>query len=214
MTGIAGIDLAGVPERPTGYALLKGMKASRVKVLYSNQEIIEEVIFSKPELVSIDAPLGLPKGRHCFSPECKKCAGKSYMREAERELVRRGIRVFPCGFMGMQKLTLRGIDLAKKLKKKGYKVIESYPGSVQDILGIPRKKKGLEELRRGLIGYGIKGAFAERKVSDHELDAITSALVGKMFLQGKTISLGLKSEERIVVPALGQTTLKKPLNKP
>lgn len=114
---VIGIDLAGVPERPTGFALIDKKLNSQTKNLFTDKELIEETLAVKPDLVSIDAPLGLPLGRCCFEKNCK-CFSLPFIRKAEKELIKRGIRVFPCGFMGMQKLTLRGIKLKNALKKK------------------------------------------------------------------------------------------------
>lgn len=181
-----GIDLAGVPWKQTGYAVLYPNLKTKTKVLSSNRKIVHAVEVSKPDVVSIDAPLSMPL--------------KGKMRICEKQLVKMGIRVFPCLFTQMAKLTARGIKLAKKLRKLGYVVIESYPGSAQDILGIPRKGKSLEALREGLIQYGITGDINKLKITDHELDAITSAIVGKLFLENKTVCIGKEEEGFMVIP--------------
>jgi predicted nuclease with RNAse H fold len=76
-------------------------------------------------------------------------------------------------------------------------VIEVYPGGAQDVLKIPRKQQGLGNLRAGLEETGIKGLHDG--MTDHELDAVTCALVGKLFLEGKTITYGT-CEQAIVMP--------------
>ncbi len=195
---IIGIDLAGVPEKETGFAVLrKGLK-TETRVLHTDKEIIKETLKHKPRIITIDAPLGMPRGRCCFDKNCS-CRSAGAMRKAERALVKMGIRVFPCGFAGMQKLTLRGIKLRKYFEKKKHRVIETYPGSAQDILGMPRKGKGLESLRKALIKYGFRGDVKTAK-TDHELDAITSALVGKYYLEKNYLALGDPEEQQIIVP--------------
>jgi len=188
-----GIDLAGVKTRQTGFAILDGMEA-KTKVFYSDRAIIKAVeksnvgsfSWNKCSVVSIDAPLSNPlHGR---------------MRVCERNLLKMGIKVFPCLFTQMAKLTERGIKLAQSLRKMGYLVIESYPGSAQDILGIPRKGKSLKALQEGLVKYGITGDVTKYGVTDHELDAITSAIVGKLYLEGKTIALGNEKEGLMIIP--------------
>ncbi|MGC9031721.1 MAG: DUF429 domain-containing protein, partial [Minisyncoccia bacterium] len=73
-----------------------------------------------------------------------------------------------------------------------------YPGATQDILKIPRKQKGLKKLLNGLKKHGIK---VERKnLSGDELDAITAAYTGYLFLKGKTIEIGDKKEGIIILP--------------
>src|SRR5256886_8262148 len=54
------------------------------------------------------------------------------------------------------------------------------PISAQDILCIPRKQKSLDLLREGLRRLGLKGSGLETRSHD-EMDAITSAIVGRYF---------------------------------
>lgn len=205
---IIGIDLAGDEKHQTGFALLdEGSNLNtKTKVLISDSEIIEETLKNKG-LITIDAPLGLPKGRCCLAYNCK-CNKYGYSREAEKQLRKIGIRVFPCGFAGMRKLTLRGIKLRNYFEEKDRKVIETYPGSAQDFLRIPRKGKNPEFLQKALIKYGFRGDVKKKDITDHELDAITSAFVGKLYKEGKTIAFGLKEESQIITAApKGQKTL-------
>ncbi len=98
----------------------------------------------------------------------------------------------------MRLLTTRGIALKKKLVRRGFKVIEMFPGAAQDVWGIARKQDGLGKLRRGLEGLGLRGL--DRKMNGDELDAVTGALVGRLFLEGKAEVLGNFKEGAIVVP--------------
>jgi len=100
----------------------------------------------------------------------------------------------------MQKLTRRGIELARKFRKLGIPVIESYPGAAQDILGIPRKRAGLKYLADALLDFGIFDNFSERQISHDELDAITSAIVGIFFWTGKFEAIGNEDEEYLIIP--------------
>lgn len=193
---IIGIDLAGTSNNQTGYAVLNG-KQTKTKVLYTNDEIISETLKSGSNLITIDAPLGIPKGRCCLDYNCK-CRKYGCMRVGERQLVKLGVRIFPCGFGGMQKLTMRGINLRNYFEKKGLNVIETYPGSAQDLLGIPRKGKDHRKLQRALIKQGFIGDVSKREITDHELDAVTSAFVGQLYKQGKTMALGIPEEEYII----------------
>jgi predicted nuclease with RNAse H fold len=204
---IIGIDLAGDEKHKTGFALLDKKLNAKTKVLMTDEEIINETL-RQDGLITIDAPLGLPKGRCCLDYDCK-CNKYGYSRHAEKELRKLGVRVFPCGFAGMRKLTLRGIKLKKFFENKGREVIETYPGSAQDMLGIPRKGKDLTRLKQALIKYGFKGDVGKEKISDHELDAITSAYVGLLYREGSTIAFGLKEESQIITAKpKGQEMLK------
>jgi len=192
---VVGIDLAGVETKPTGFCVLDEKLNSKTTVLYLDKEIIEESVKVKPDVISIDAPLALPKGRKSLEDR----ESKIHLRVCDRELARMGIKFFPITLGPMRKLTERGIKLKKIFEKKKFKVIESFPGSIQDILGMPRKQKGIEKLRRALIKYGIKGEVEKAK-TDHELDAISSALVGKMYLEGNYLAIGDPEEVLMILP--------------
>jgi predicted nuclease with RNAse H fold len=112
--------------------------------------------------------------------------------------MKRGIRFFPITLGPMRMLTARGIGLKKKLVRRGYAVIEIYPGAAQDIFGIGRKQHGLLKLFRGLKRLGLKGL--KREMNGDELDAATGALVGRMYLKEKAEVLGDVKTGAIVVP--------------
>lgn len=196
---IVGIDLVSSEERESGYCILKGNHAltSRIK---TDEEMIKRAIDVGAKLISIDSPLSIPKGRTSFFDDDPYREQFGIMRECERILKRRGINVYPCLIPSMQKLTRRGIDLARKFRKLGIPVIESYPGAAQDILGIPRKRAGLKYLADALLEFGIFDNFTERQISHDELDAITSAIVGIFFWAGKFEALGNEDEEYLIVP--------------
>ncbi len=161
-----GIDLTGSGKRASGYALLHGDGRVTTCRLKTDAEIV---------VVSIDSPLSLPE-----NPD------KIY-RDCELALKRRGIGVYWCLLPSMKALTMRVIHLAAMLRAGGMTVIENYPGAAQDILKIPRKNKGLELLVAGLVKYSIKGHLA---VSHDELDAITAAIVGQLYMEGNYEALG------------------------
>lgn len=190
---IVGIDLAGSPKRNTGICLLKGKTVVKYATVYSDSEIISFVEEAKPMLVAIDAPLNLPPGRKSIEDK-----NGEHFRPCDRELLKRGIRFFPITLGPMRSLTVRGIKLKKILQRKGYTVIEIYPGAAQDVWGIPRKQKGLPKLRRGLEKLGLNGLA--KTMNGDELDAVTGAIVGKLFLQGKAEVLGNFKGGAIVVP--------------
>lgn len=189
---IVGLDLAGVEARPTGFCILNGVVA-KTCLVYTNDELVRETLESDPKVVAIDAPLSLPAGRRSIEQRTAV-----HLRECDKELLKRGIKFFPVTLGPMRKLTSRGIELRKILESKHLRVIEVYPGGAQDILGIPRKQHGLRQLRVGLEKFGIKGL--DDRMTDHELDAVTCALVGRLFLEGKTIAYGT-GKQIIVMPA-------------
>jgi len=192
-----GIDLAGVETRDSGICILDEDLKAEAFILKSDDKIINYIIKVRPDIIAIDAPLSLPFGRCCLKDTCS-CKNKGHLRACDRELLKMKIKFFPITLGPMRKLTERGIRLKDMIEGKGFRVIEVYPGGAQDMLGIPRKQKGIDELRKGLVKIGIKEIH--KVVSHDELDAITSALVGKMYIEGDYLALGNPKEGLIIMP--------------
>lgn len=196
-----GIDLVSSEERETGFCILRGHRAETCRVK-TDEEMIRLAIHAKANLISIDSPLSIPKGRTTFFDDDPHRDEFGITRECERILKRRGISSYPCLIPSMQKLTQRGMLLAKKFREQGIPVIESYPGAAQDIMSIPRKQAGLDYLVEGLKEFGLTGEFLNTAVSHDELDAITSAVVGHFFWVGMYEGLGNLEEEYLIIPDL------------
>jgi len=182
---ILGIDLAGREENPTGICILNNQKIV-FKSLYTNTEIFEEIKSIKPNLIVIDAPLSLPKGRCCLEKDCE-CALKGHFRQSEREIRIYG-RVLPLTFKGMKILALRGIGLAARLQGT-YDVLETHPRTTQKILKLQNPEKELFEYFKW-----------ETEPSKHELDALLSALTGLLYHKNCYIALGNREEGFIIIP--------------
>ena len=188
---VVGIDLAGSPRRPTGVCLLCGLSA-HTHVAFSDEEILNAVQQAQPDLVPIDAPLSLPKGRRTISDR----AGEHF-RDCDLALRRLGIRFFPVTLGPMRMLTERGLTLQAKIRAMGHRAIECYPGAAQDVWGIPRQHRDRKGLLAGLKKLGVRG-LTEAATSD-ELDAATAALVGRWVLSGLGEMLG--GENGICMPS-------------
>lgn len=198
---VIGIDLTGSEARASGWCVLRGNKAETCTV-FTDDEMLSRVMAERPTLVSIDSPLSIPFGRTRVEDDDPSRNRFGILRRCERELKRRGINVYPCLLPSMQGLTRRGMKLAERFRQGGVPVIESYPGAAQDIMGIPRKRAGIEFLKRGLVDFGIQGGFRDTNVSHDELDAITSAIVGFFFLSGRYEALRGPLEDALVIPDL------------
>ena len=192
---MVGLDLAGSERRRTGFCTMDQQLSCETKVLYAEEEIIKETVAPRPDVVSIDAPLFLPKGRK--SLEIK---GPPHLRACDRVLLEMKIKFFPISLGPMRKLTERGMKLRAVFEGSGLSVIESFPGAIQDVLGMPRKQEGLERLRTALLRYGVRGEVARKDLTGDELDAITCALVGKMFLEGDSRAIGDPEEGLMILP--------------
>ncbi len=182
---ILGIDLAGKEENPTGICILNNRELF-LETLFSNKDIIDEVILVDPVLVGIDAPLSLPKGRCCLKRNCE-CAVGGHFRQAERDIRHYG-RVLPLTFPGMNMLTYRGVKLGEQLRVLS-EVFETHPRTNQRILG-------LSDLTVDLNRYfSIRG-----EITDHTLDAALAALTGYFKLLNCYLELGDPVEGTIIIP--------------
>jgi histidinol phosphatase-like PHP family hydrolase/predicted nuclease with RNAse H fold/dephospho-CoA kinase len=190
---VIGIDLTA-GDKATGVAVLNDCSVETCS-LFSDEEILAYVRKHKPKIVSIDSPLGLPGGGDSIDPKA------GIMRVAEHDLASVGIPAYPSLIDSMENLTLRGIRLRRAIESfpRAPRVIESYPGAAQDILCIPRKQKSLDLLREGLRRLGLKGNGLETRSHD-EMDAITSAIVGRYFEMGLFEPMGIPSEAQLIVP--------------
>jgi len=170
------VDLAGSPRRDTGVCDLEGPRRLRATTLHSDPEILEHVRRAEPDLVVIDAPLSIPRGRSTIEDR-----SGPHLRACDRVLLARRLPFFPITLGPMRMLTVRGMDLAAKLRESGLRVVEGYPGASQDILGLPRKSAGVPLLQRRLRALGLGGDLGRRRLSHDELDAVTIAWVGWQF---------------------------------
>lgn len=192
-TLVVGVDLAGSPQRNTGICLLKGMTVTLCATVHSDDEILAFIEKAVPDIIAIDAPLNLPPGRKSLEERTGE-----HFRPCDRELLKRGIRFFPITLGPMRSLTLRGIRLKELLIQRGYEVMEIYPGAAQDVWKIVRKQGGLSKLQNGLEKLGLKGLV--KNMNGDELDAVTGALVGRLYLKGQAEVLGNFREGAIVIP--------------
>lgn len=195
-----GIDLTSSEQRPSGICVFRGRDAY-LSLISSDEDILRLVEKSGGGLISIDSSLGLPAGRCCVHDTCQ-CRKYGIMRECERILRKRGIRVYPTLIKSMQNLTLRGIRLSRIFRDAGYTVIESYPGAAQDILQFPRKKINLRQLETDLMTMGIIPHTEKEPINHDQLDALTSALVGYFYLSGMYEEIGNETEGYLILPDL------------
>jgi uncharacterized protein len=199
MTGahatVLGLDLAGAPARDTGCCVLPADRRARTSVLHTDEEILRTVWEAMPKLTLIDAPLSLPRGRRTLEDR-----SGPHFRQCDLELRRLGIRFFPLTLGPMRMLTARGMRLAATLRSRGFRVEEGYPGGAQDLLGVPRKQEGAGRLQSALRKIGIRGDLVRRPLTHDELDAVTLAWVGQLYLGGKALAIGSPSEGTMILP--------------
>lgn len=192
---VLGLDLAGSPLRATGACLLSGLSRIWATVLHSDLEIVRLAESSSPDLVVIDAPLSLPRGRKTIEDR-----SGPHLRECDRELLSRRIPFFPLTLGPMRMLTLRGMKIARTLRRRGFEVVEGYPGGAQDLLGLPRKQAGERRLQQGLRRRGLRDELDRRDLTHDELDAVTIAWVGWRYQNGHGELIGDPSEGLMLLP--------------
>ena len=193
---VLGLDLAGAPHRSTGCCLLERNGTANASVAHSDEEILRFSATPGLRLVTIDAPLSLPRGRRSIEDRTGP-----HFRECDRALRQLGIRFFPLTLGPMRMLTVRGMLLATEFRRRGVQTVEGYPGGAQDLLEIPRKGAGVPELQRRLVKLGLKGDLRRRDLTHDELDAATIAWVGWRFLEGKAKVIGDPTEGIMILPA-------------
>ena len=169
-------------KNPTEWVLWKN-KTISTHLLYKNQEILEHSTKLELTLIAIDAPLSLPK--------------KGHTRRADREMFRYGYPVFPPRLPAMEKLALRAMELVQQSRRQKLHIIEVHPTSTRKALKIPAKD--WEQIQNTLLYMGLKGDMVTRVLTSHEIDAVTAALTGYLYLQEKTELIG-DEEGYIVVP--------------
>jgi predicted nuclease with RNAse H fold len=199
-TTVVGLDLAGVPHRDTGCCVYRTPRDLEVRILHTDAELDHAVRAASPALVVVDAPLSLPRGRASLEENTGV-----HFRECDRELRRLGIRFFPLTLGPMRVLTARGMRVARKWRREGWRVLEGYPGGAQDLLGLPRKSSGTEALQQALRRQGLGGALEQRQLTHDELDAVTIGWVGGLFLRGRGQLIGDPSEGEILLPLRART---------
>lgn len=195
MGNVVGIDLAGSERRDTGFCVMDGRMLCSTAVLHTDNEIVAMTAAARPRVVSIDAPLFLPRGRESLEKK-----GPPHFRECDLELRRMKIKFFPISLGPMRMLTARGMRLRAVFEGKGLEVIESFPGAIQDILGVPRKQVGLQSLELGLRRLGLRWRTHGGTHSGDELDAATSALAGLMYIRNEYRAIGDPDEGLMILP--------------
>ena len=194
---VVGIDLTGSEKKASGWATLHNgvVHTRRIK---SNADLIAATVEANPAVIALDSPLSLPKGRLSVYDDDPGRHIFGISRLCERQMLKRGIRSYPTLIRSMQQLTLRGMLLAHEFRALGFEVIECFPGGTQDILGLPRKQKGLADLVQGLVRLGINGDY--ESASHDEIDALTAALAGCFYLAGQYEALGDEEEGLLILP--------------
>jgi len=158
---VIGIDLAGKPENDTGFCVLEsiaGRTKTATKILHGDDEILAAVEAAggkeKVDVIAIDAPFSFPK--------------EGYWRRSDRELMERGFKPLSPVFKGMQPLVKRAMNLVAFLRSKGYKVVETFPQAVAQILNMEKSAEANQDEYDALLCALAGKAWFEKKFEDFD----------------------------------------------
>jgi len=85
------------------------------------------------------------------------------------------------------------------LPEKEFQLSKHIPGGAQDVWGIPWEKDPTG-LKKGLKKFRLEGDVKRRKISCHELDAITCPTVTQEHHDSRSLILGNPDEGLMILP--------------
>ena len=197
-----GIDLAGLPHRETGVAVLRDGHLERLVTAGDDAEIMALAALAGPGgTVAINAPLTLPRGRCCLDDDCPcRHDPGTRSREIERELLRLRVPVLATALIKV--LARRGIALAAALRAVGCAPLEVYPYATLRLLDLPAQGKRTQ-LGRRRIHHALQPlvpGLDHPDASEHQLDAVVCALTAQLWRTGRTRTVGVADEGMMVIP--------------
>lgn len=205
MPGVCvGIDLAGVPNRETGVAILRAGRLDLLARAGGDEEVMAFArMAGRRGTVAINAPLTRPLGRCCLDDDCPcRTDPGTRSRQLERELARMGVPALATGLINV--LARRGARLAAALQAEGYEPLEVYPFATLKLLGLPWRGKRTPAGRRR-IRHALKPlvpGLDRQHASEHQLDAVVCALTASLWRQGRTRTVGIPEEGLMTVPSV------------
>lgn len=203
---VLGLDPAS--QRPWTCALLDTAPALlRIGSVAGPGEALALALALRPDVVAIDAPLGLPLGQCCLEESCPcRPSLNATGRACERELSRLGIGCFWTTKRSIIKpMVYAAMELRRGLESRAVPVLETYPYAAKVRLfgpRIPKKtsKEGLLWLRKRVTGLLVESPKALPQATHDELDAILAGHTGVLHLAGRTETLGIPEEGTITIP--------------
>lgn len=197
-----GIDLAGVPHRETGVAILRSGRLDDLTSAGTDDEILQLASRAgRWGTIAINAPLTRPRGRCCLDDDCRcRTDPGTRSRQLERDLARMGIPTLATALLKV--LARRGARIAETLRTMGHEPLEVYPFATLRLLGLPwRGKKTVAGRRR--IHRALKPlvpGLRHPRASEHQLDAVVCAFTALLWRRCLTTSIGVPDEGLMTVP--------------
>ncbi len=179
---VAGIDLAGSPDNPTGVAFLTvedGDKVVETELAKTDERIVSLLSSRDVSFAAIDAPL-------TFSGSVRRCDGEI-----------KHLGALPPTLSGMRMLAERGAALACRLNEAGVTPIEVFAAGSAKVLGVYAVDDFAAQKK--LLSLGISGHPAHRILTRDELDAVYAAFTAYLHEVGRTEAVG-DEREAIIIP--------------
>ncbi|HET8631392.1 MAG TPA: DUF429 domain-containing protein [Thermomicrobiales bacterium] len=197
-----GIDLAGVPHRETGVAVLRDGRLDLLTAAHDDAEILALAALAGPDgTVAVNAPLGLPRGRCCLDDDCPcRHDPGTRSRESERALLHMGVPTLATALLKV--LARRGYALAAVLRAAGCPPLEVYPFATLRLLGLPTAGKRTPLGRRRIHDalQALVPGLDHPAASEHQLDAVVCAYTALLWRRGLALTLGAADEGLVVIP--------------
>ena len=209
-----GIDLAGLPHRDTGVAILRDGRLELLTTAHTDAEIMALAAQAgRNGTVAVNAPLSLPSGRCCLEDDCPcRHDPGTRSRTIERELLRQRIPILATGLI--KTLGQRGLRLAATLRQAGWAPLEVYPYATLRLLDLPTAGKRSQLGRRRIHNalQTLVPGLDHPEATEHQLDAVVCALTAQLWRQGRTRTVGDPAEGLMVIPlAVTEATLAAPI---
>ena len=207
-----GIDLAGVPHRETGVAVLRSGRLELLTKAGDDDEILDLArLAGRWGTVAVNAPLTRPLGRCCLDDDCRcRTDPGTRSRQLERDLGRMGVPTLATALIKV--LARRGERIAAGLRAIGHEPLEVYPFATLRLLGLPWAGKktvlGRRKIHRAL--KPLVPGLNHPRASEHQIDAVVCALTALMWRQGRTQAVGLAEEGLMIVPDPGRSPTRGP----
>ena len=197
-----GIDLAGVEHRETGVAVLVDGRLALLTTAGTDAEVLRLAKLAGPGgTVAVNAPLTRPLGRCCLDDDCRcRVDPGTRSRHLERELAR--MRVPALATALIKVLARRGGRIAAEIRAIGHEPLEVYPFATLKLLGLPWRGKRTQAGRRRIYRAlrPLVPGLRHPRASEHQLDAVVCALTARLWLEGRTRTVGLAEEGLMIIP--------------
>ena len=185
MDSVVGVDLSGLTSGARGHTvaaelfletpLRLGERFIAPRGVRGDQLLGEWIDERRPRVIAIDAPLTLPHSVLCVDSDCPRCElGSAEYLARDVDRLAAGM---PTAMLAA--IAFRGIYMARKLRERGYEVIETYPAAAYRAMGATGKTYD----ERAALLMDRAGAF-QWTIAD-EVDAVCSALVAANYVAGR-----------------------------